>query len=341
MPSKEIYEKCMNAGYSVDKIAYEKYDSLLSQTDLELLFELLTKFRDINGNHPVITANCVVANPDFDKIKRDNFQTYHYELITTTFKRYPEHANNFELWHKGMENKIFWPQFHCREHLNVSLFMDALRKGEPAVHFGFENMMPGNIISGPNGQGNYFVESTNYSSLKDKEEKLSYFVEGLDLFENLFGYRSFTIIPPSYIWSPDFNDIVFRKGVFAFQGIRKMREPLTDGKYKYHNLYLGKKNDLGQVYLVRNAIFEPSLFKTGIKDPVNRCLVDMSIAFKMRHPAIISSHRINYVGFIDKTNRDTTLKMLHQIISIALKKWPDIEFFTSDRLAKLIFDQTR
>ena len=336
MPSKEVYNRCLKAGYPVDKIAYERYDSLLSQDDLELLFDLLTKFRDKNGNYPIITANCVVANPDFDKIKQSEFEKYHYELITETFKRYPEHKNNFSIWKKGIENRIFWPQYHCREHLNVSLFMDALRKGNNSVHFGFENMMPGNITPGSAGIGNYFVEATNYSSLKDKEEKLGNFLEGLDIFEKLFGYRSETIIPPSYIWCIDFNFAVFKKGVTTFQGIRKMREPISGGKYKYYSTYLGKKNDLGQIYLVRNALFEPSLFRLGIKDPVNRCLSEMSIAFMMKCPAIISSHRINYVGFIDKTNRDQTLKMLHQILSKALKNWPDIEFLTSDQLSRLI-----
>ena len=68
MPSREVYKKCLNAGYRVDKNPYERYDSLLSQKDLELLFDLLIQFRDRNGNHPIITANCVVANPDFEKI---------------------------------------------------------------------------------------------------------------------------------------------------------------------------------------------------------------------------------------------------------------------------------
>src|SRR5512145_1970748 len=121
MPSKEVYQICLKAGYPVDKIAYERYDSLLSQEDLELLFSLLLSLHDKNGNHPVFTANCVVANPDFEKIKHDDFQNYHYELITETFKRYPKHQNNFEIWKKGVQDRIFMPQFHAREHLNVAL----------------------------------------------------------------------------------------------------------------------------------------------------------------------------------------------------------------------------
>jgi hypothetical protein len=40
MPSREVYEKCLRAGYPVDLIVYERYDSLVSKDDLELLYEL-------------------------------------------------------------------------------------------------------------------------------------------------------------------------------------------------------------------------------------------------------------------------------------------------------------
>ncbi len=339
MPSREVYEQCLDAGYPVDNVSYDRYDSLLSQSDLELLFELLTKYRDKNGNHPAITANCVVANPDFEKIRRDNFQKYHYELITDTFKRYPAHKNNLSMWKEGVQKKIFLPQFHAREHLNVSLFMKYLQDGNRDVHFGFENGMPGIILNGPRGTGNYFVEASHYESVSDKEDKLNIYIEGLDLFEGLFGYRSESIIPPNYTWSPDFDAAVLNKGVRIFQGLRKMKEPVPGDGYIYHSSFIGKRNSLGQVYLVRNALFEPSMFNLGVKNHVDRCLKEISIAFAMQKPAIITSHRINYSGFIDCSNRDRNLKMLDELLSKMLKQWPRIEFMTSDQLGLLISNE--
>lgn len=336
MPSHDVYAKCLKEGYPVDRIAYERYDSLLSQADLDLLFHLLASFEDNQGNHPIITANCVVANPDFKKIKQDNFLRYHYELITNTFKRYPNHSSNFKLWQAGIEKRLFFPQFHAREHLNVSLFMEALQKGDPDVLWGFENEMPGCISKGPVLRGNKFVEATRYFSDEDKKAKQSIYLEGLSLFEKLFGYKSESIIPPNYIWSPDFNKAVFEKGVKFFQGNRKMIEPMPGNKPKYHSYYLGQKNHWGQTYLVRNATFEPSMFKLKIKDPVDRCLSDIAIAFRMNKPAIISCHRINFVGFIDVANRDRSLLLLSSLIKRILQKWPDVEFMQSTQLANII-----
>jgi hypothetical protein len=338
MPSKKVYLRCLGAGFPVDKNSYERYDSLASEDDLELLFELLQSYKDKNANHPIITANCVVANPDFEEIKAHNFQNYFYELLTVTFKRYPKHSKNFELWKQGIKAGIFHPQYHGREHLNVSLFMNDLRRGEKAVHFGFDNQMPGCIPMGNENKGNPYVEATRYISLEDKAEKLTIFLEGLDLFQNLFGFRSETVIPANYIWSPDYDKYTTGKGVKYYQGLRKMTEPVPGGKSKSHSYYLGAHNNFNQTYLVRNAIFEPSLFNSDNSNAVDRCLSDISIAFRMNKPALISSHRVNYVGFIDMTNRDRTLKMLRILLTTALKYWPEIEFMTSDQLGRHIIN---
>jgi len=180
------------------------------------------------------------------------------------------------------------------------------------------------------------IEPTKFNNINDKREKLAYFLEGLEIFEELFGYRSASIIPPNYTWSPEWDQEVFNRGVKYFQGIRKMREPRQGGKYKNHHLFLGKKNQYGQVYLIRNVVFEPSLFALGITDPVGQCLYDMSVAFKTHKPVVITSHRVNYVGYIDKTNRDRTLRMLTQLITTALDQWPEIEFMTSLELGNII-----
>ena len=334
MPSREVYEKCLKAGYPVDKNAYERYDSLASEEDLSLLFDLLSSFKDKNGNHPVITANCVVANPDFNKIQENDFKKYHYELITETFKRYPEHGKNFELWKQGINEMIFFPQFHAREHLNVSMFMNALQKGDKDAIWGFKNEMPGSIRKSNQRSGNYYVEATHYNSEEDKIKKHKIYLEGLDLFEKLFGFKSESIIPPNYTWSDDYNDEVAKKRVRYIQGIRKVREPIPGQKPKFHPIFLGDVNKYNQISLVRNCNFEPSLIPTI--DPVNHCLNDISVAFRMNKPATISSHRINFIGFIDPENRNRNLIALGSLLSEITRRWPDAEFLNSCQLGAII-----
>jgi hypothetical protein len=338
MPSKEVYNACLKAGYPVDKNVYEKYDTLESEDDLELLFELLRKYRDSKGNPPVITANCLVANPDFEAIQKGNFERYQYELVTETFKNYPNRSGCFKLWKDGLNENIFKMQFHGREHLNVSLFMNALQRGDRDALFGFALGMPGCISLDSGDVGNYYVEATRFNTESDKEEKLAIISEGLDIFKNLIGYQSESLIPPNYTWSLDFDEPAAKLGVKYFQGYRKVREPGSNGAPdSYYTHYLGKTNKSGQLYLIRNCTFEPSLNHSG--DAVEKCIMDIASAFRMNKPAILSTHRINFAGSLDPDNRDKTLGQLNILLGLILKRWPDVEFMASDNLGRLIHNE--
>ncbi|MDX1639546.1 MAG: hypothetical protein R3281_16390 [Balneolaceae bacterium] len=335
MPSKTVYQQCLKAGYPVDQIAYERYDSLAGETDLELLFELLAEHRDSRGKPAVFTANVLVANPDFEKIAESDFREYHYELVTDTFARYPQHANCFSLWKDGRKKGVFYPQSHGREHLNVAEFMQALQKNDPDARFGFAHRMPGSIPRGTAGRGNRYVEALRYTDPEDKTEKKQIVLEGLDLFHRLLGYRSLSFIAPNHIWSPDFDEAVAAKGVRFYQGRKKMKEPLFDGGYRINKYHLGQTNSFNQYYLVRNATFEPALQKEST-DPVDRCLKDIQIAFRCNKPAVISTHRLNYVGFIDERNRDKNLNLLRKLLKTIVHTWPDVEFLTSVELGNMV-----
>ena len=69
---------------------------------------------------------------------------------------------------------------------------------------------------------------------------------------------------------------------------------------------------------------------------ISSCLKEIEIAFKWKKPAIISTHRVNYIGYINPKNRDLNLPLLKELITMILKSWPDTEFISSDQLGKLI-----
>jgi len=341
MPSREVYEKCLAAGYRVDKIAYERYDSLASESDLELLFDLLAAYKDRAGNHPAITANILPANPDFRKIEESAFAEYHWEPVTDTLKRYPEHGGVLELWKEGMQRGLFFPQSHGREHLNTARFMNALQQGDEDVHFGFQHGVPGMIPHGDHTRGgNRYVVTLEFDDEAGRDAKLPLLLEGLDLFEQLFGFRSESFTPPNYLWYSGYDEAMAGAGVRYYQGNRRMKEPLPGGRVRLQNRKSGEVNSYGQRYLVRNAHFEPSLFSQGIRNPADRCLAQIRAAFRMRRPAVICSHRINYVGFIDPANRDRNLPLLRKLLDGILTEWPDVEFMTSVQLGNLIAEES-
>jgi hypothetical protein len=61
-------------------------------------------------------------------------------------------------------------------------------------------------------------------------------------------------------------------------------------------------------------------------------IIDTKLALLMNKPVIISMHRLNFSGGIFEENRKINLELLHDYFNIILKKWPNLEFMSSDEL---------
>jgi hypothetical protein len=330
MPSKAVYDKLLAEGVDVKKSYFTKYDTLESEEDLIELFRVLKSFKDKNGNHPSITANALVTNPDFDKIRESGYQEYHYEKIDKTYERYFGSNAVFEKWNEGIKERLLYPQFHGREHIGVWEWMNAIRSGEKQEKLGFENR----AILGL-GNRKSLNRKKDYTAAFDfisEEERLGLIPiieEGLELFEDTFGFKSKSFVAPGSIRADFLDDYLAKHGVLYHQ-LGQQYHPDGKGDFKLINRYWGDKNNCGQLYWRRNATFEPS--KKPDFDWVNSCLGEMEIAFRWGKPAVINTHRVNFVGSIVKENRENGLRLLSALLKGMLKKWPDIEFMSSDQL---------
>lgn len=69
MFSRAYYNNLLSKGVQVDKHLFDKNDAPEDGDDLSNLFEVLQSVKDKNGNHAVFTLFCVVANPNFEKLR--------------------------------------------------------------------------------------------------------------------------------------------------------------------------------------------------------------------------------------------------------------------------------
>lgn len=338
MANIEAYKALLKKGYPVDKNPYEKFDSLASVDDIQALYEVLCSVKDKHGKYAVLTPNVIMSNPDFDKIEKSNFSEYHYEHFTETLKSYGKtHEDSFDLWKEGLENNIFIPQYHGREHLNVEKYMNSLSSNNDDIKTFFKYRCIGALAKNTQKPVNYYVETNRYVSEVEKKRVINNYLDGYMMFENTFGYKSKTVIAPNYIWSPEWDSQTKEKGIIAYQGLNVFSEPIlnnaTNDNFKKYRVYNGRKNEQDQIYLVRNVFFEPSVNLLNNDRNVESCIRQINKAFKSNIPAIVSSHRLNYIGFIDENNRNKNLRMLRIILKEVKKKWPDVEFMSSDALA--------
>lgn len=335
MPTREVYDQLLQGGVRVDGMPYLRYDSLAGEEDLSALFNILSSFKGKDGLPVVFTANTVVANPDFQKILGLDFTSYHYEVFTETLSRYPGCSGSFDLWVQGMNAGLFYPQFHGREHLNVPRWLRALQEDRGDVRMAFDYGMYDLSTSLTIGENSY-MEALNLEDNSEIGGQVMILKEGLDLFEQLFGYRSRTFIAPCYTWSSLLEFPLRELGIEAFQGSWFQLDPMEGKAHQFRRRfhYIGQRNHHGQRYLVRNASFEPSQQpdRDWIEDILNR----ITIAFRLGKPVIIGTHRLNYIGAIDPANRDRNLVLLHRLLKKMIARWPEIEFMSSDQLVSVM-----
>lgn len=336
MPDRETYNNLESIGFNFSRAPYEKYDSIAREEDLTALFDVLSKYKDIKGHHPVFTALSVVANPDFEAIKQSGFEEYKFQTIDKTFSRYSAREGIMECWKQGISDRVFFPQFHGREHLNVCQWLRDLKTKDNDNRQAFEYGIPG------------FFERSNVDAVvpyarayrcycnADVDFMVNSVTEGLDIFERLFGYRSLSVMAPAYTWNGHIEKAYRDAGVKYIQSAFYQNLIQDDFTHKVVHHYLGQKNGIGQRYLLRNCSFEPA--QNGYsKNVVDECLKEMEIAFAHHKPATISTHRLNYIGAIFEMNRKLSLTLLDELLGRMLKEWPNIQFVNSAELGKIIF----
>ncbi len=335
MPSRTTYDYLLLQGYKINANRYEKYDSLESNEDVETLFDALMKYKDSSGNYPIITANNIVGNPDFDKIKESGFKEYYYEPFTETYSGYPNHDRVLCLLKEGWMNRLFQPQFHGRDHVNVTNWLTALQSYDKNIHLAFsKRMISFNAEMYPYPKRQY-MDALHYKTEIERTYVMNTLLEGIHLFNKIWGFHSESFIAPCYVWNSEIEDLLTKEGVRYLQGVYVQYEnTLSNSNERRRFHFTGQKNQSGQYYLVRNAIFEPTSPKYN--DPVGNCLKEISAAFKCQKPAIICSHRVNYIGGIFPENRTKNIGLLKELLTAIIGKWPDVEFMSSDQLGRLL-----
>ena len=335
MASNKAYERLRKKGYPLDQCAYNRNDALESNDDLRGLMEVLHRVKDKNGRPAKFTINNIVANPDFQRIRESKFQRYFYEPFTTTLRSYPHTNQVMELYREGMEAGVFQTQFHGREHVHVNNWLKALKRNEALFLDAFEENMF-TLSKGINSScTKECLDAMGAYNEDDKHIVVQSLREGASLFHSIWGFYSKSIIAPCYTWDSKLERY-FNENRFEFiQGSRAQRQPIHPEKKKeIKRHYMGSKSKNGLLYLIRNVSFEPS---TNVnKDWVDSALKEIKMAFRWQKPAIVSTHRVNYIGRINSKNRDQNLRLLKNLLTALVREWPEIEFISTDHLGSLM-----
>ena len=329
--SREAYDRIRAAGYALQRSAYG-LDALENDTDLQMLYDVLGSVRDARGRPACMTANMILANPDFAAIKQSGFRKYFFEPAAETLARCPGGTNVAALWQEGLARKVFVPQLHAREHICWWQWLKALQDGSPeaAETFGLGMCGVPRSVSKEN-RGFFDPPYVSDEDLRAGGVDLERMVgDGARLFAKQFGYRPLSVIAPKYCWTDRVEGIWRDSGLRYVQGMLFQRVGSPKSRRPH---YLGERSPSGMLYLVRNCTFEPATGGAGWADA---CLRDVARAFVLRRPAIICTHRVNFIGSVSAENRSRGLEQLASLLGTIRRRWRDVLFLSTPELGFMI-----
>jgi hypothetical protein len=337
LDSKTARANMDKAGLKVST-RFDAYDTLENKQDLEALFEALTSVKDKNGNPAVFTPFALPCNIDFETMATNHYEFYAYELLPETYKKLSNndpkaYEGAWELWQEGIAKGILRPQFHGREHLNLKVFEEKLQQKDEVLLTALKNRSY--TSQSPSGYSS--IGYTAAFSFWNFEENLRFreiMRDGFQKFESVYGYASIHFNPPGGREHTCVHDYLKENGVRCIDVPLIKTEHQGNGKYKKSVHWTGQKNNLGQTYMVRNAVFEPT--DNSGKNWVDFTMKQVEIAFFWNRPAVISSHRVNFCGHIDEKNRAVGIGALKTLLAKIVAQWPDVEFVSSEQLIHIM-----
>ena len=340
--SKEARAKMDAAGMKIYS-RFDALDTLETKQDLEQLYEVLSSVRDKNDRHAVFTPFALPCNIDFEKMEAEDFQQFHFEILPATYQKLatqqPQaYDGAWDLWKEGIAKGFLKPQFHGREHLNLTIFKDKLKKRDADLLTALKNKSY-TSISDDDYPTMSSTAAFDFWDVKENEAMIPMVEEGLQLFEKVYGYKSSYCTPPVYnIHHSLFKTLKENRIDFIDLGLVRKEHQGFNG-YKTSFNYTGKRTKEGLAIMVRNVVFEPTEDR-GI-DWVDYTMKQIEVAFRWKRAAIISSHRVNFCGHIDPQNREKGLTDLRRLLHEIVKKWPDVEFMSANELGETLLNKRK
>ncbi|MCF6359276.1 MAG: hypothetical protein L3J29_00755 [Cyclobacteriaceae bacterium] len=335
LASKVARENLIRVGLNMDSNRFDRFDALETAEDLSLLFEVLTSVKDKNQRSAVFTPFALSANIDFERMEKEGYRNYYYQLLPDTLNQLPGYEGTWSMWQEGIREKIFLPQYHGREHVNIKLLMEWTASKNSKVLACLKERSWTGLEFSPYPTLDY-VSAFSFDQFQENKKLALIAEDGLKIFKKNFQYKATQFISPGGSAHSILEKTLSEGGIRFIDSQLLKKEHQGDGKYSYKLNVLGGKSPYDAIYQIRNSVFEPLLNKNN--DWVDQTLSEIEIAFHCRKPAIISSHRVNFCGHIDSSVRSHGLKELQRLLFAIVNKWPEVEFMASNELGELMLE---
>jgi hypothetical protein len=138
----------------------------------------------------------------------------------------------------------------------------------------------------------------------------------LQVFRNLFGRLPASIIAPDYVWDGRCEGLWQSRGLTIIQAKREQRHPrrrsgrLHDRLQKVLARTWARLAHPERVYLERNCRFEPVQGRSAVAS-AEKCWREIQRAWQRGEPAVVETHRINFVHADHKVAANGLVALTH------------------------------
>lgn len=300
-------------------------ESTESKEDLDALYHVLGQYKDAHQRPACMTANFILSNPDYEKIKAVDFNQYSSRSLKESMGE-----EVIAAYLKGLGEKVFFPQYHGHQHFSARPWLEDIRNNEKCAREMFEQQYSGGL-SLMEGQGwRYHSEYIDWNQKKSlsAEQVSSLLEQAFDVFESVFGYRPKSTIAPHYIFTKETREAWVQKGIRYVQSANYRILQNESGEAASWSHYFGQTQDTNLCYLARTLKFEPRVSRKhqGVQSAKTR--IEQLVAAGI--PIVMDTHRINYSGH----HRQEGLSQLQELLEF-LKPYNPI-YLTTEELGEAI-----
>lgn len=261
--------------------------TLESAEDVRTMAALLSEFRGGDGFPPVLQANTVLAAPDFERIRPPAFDSP--ELPLHELPAAPSRWQRPRLWEEitiARMGGLWWPELHGLHHLPEAAWLAALRRGDPDARRAFEHQSP--ICAAVDASGEYHPAEPAAARSRRLEAAVA-------AFRRLFGRAPFSFCPPDYRWDDRLERDAERLGLTTLQGkAEQLGHPFPRvRRFLLRHRWPHLRG--ARFYMPPRIAFEPHGQPPASRVGVASALRAARAAWARAQPAVISTHRVNYV----------------------------------------------
>lgn len=289
---------------------------------LNQLVELLTRYGDCRGRHPVMTLAMVLAVPDGPAIRRDG-QYQRRTLEDPIFDPVREAIDH------GRAAGVFALQLHGLEHY----WPDALMASQsPIVKAWLEGDLPATTELLPSHLQSRWVDATVLPSRPLPSALVAGAVaEEVRIYERVFGERPHVAVPPTFVWNDEVERSWAQEGVefVVTPGLRSACRNADGLPDCDTGPIVNGQRGSGVAYVVRDDYFEP---ERGHR--AERPLAALASKTEQGRPCLLETHRSNFIA--ERASVDSALAEIGELYLRALKQHPNVRFLSTLELGQVM-----